>query len=223
MFVKKSMEIDLSRKTPTFDPFQYDPLEDINNPIITHGVLQCPIYESGENYLKPAFLQPQFDTNILKITASNSDPLSIVFANGFEFGHRGKHTKRFNSFITKINQIVSLKVIYSAYIYAQYNHDINSIEFGVLYTDSNNVTYDIAEPSSKNVDDHWFDIQNNYMKYWKWNTQKEEYQWTNITRTFLGKVLVNDSFKIYQIETWYPNKTSMSMGYIDINTVTLEV
>lgn len=202
MFIKKNIQNSQIRKTLLDQEFQKNPIGYIKQPIINHGILECPMYNAYKipnKYCKPKFLSASEGSNVLYIVGSPNDPLSIAFPDGL-------YNSKLKNFIKKLKHIKYLVLNESSYVYAEiYSYNDNNLKFGSIPI-TTNLVYSQTEPITKNRYDHWFDIQNNQMKYWDWNDEIEQYTWFDKIYVFLGRVGVGTDNIIYAIESWCPNK-----------------
>lgn len=213
MFIKNSMRrhspqtqfisIPINHINQFIQPFiEYNnDLTIIKHPISVHGVLQCKFNQDSlnyYNYYKPKFIKSS--TSSIRIIADNNDPLKLVFSNGLQdyFCY---------SFIKQTNQSKVINITDNCYVYAEVN-DVNDnvITYKTLST-NHRLVYSVDEPLHNNQMDHWFDLRENIMKQYAWNSDLQEFEWKPVYRVFLAACYIDDDLTtINETRFWYPNK-----------------
>jgi len=209
MFKKDNMPHH-TKITPIED-FDINPLGYIKTPIIQHGILECRVYDAVTTtfgYPRPGFFRANENSNILRIAASENDPLSIVFSTGLVTDTHTEYPRRFKSFIKKYKQTKRIELSETSYIYAQVDsYEDNTIQFGSIPKSvSENVYFDVKEPDNPQEYDYWYDIKENWLKKYEWSVWANEFQWNKETKVILGLVGVGNDGYIYSMQTWFPNK-----------------
>ena len=187
---------------------------------INNGVVSGPYYANNG---KPNYLQSFEYTNKLNIIGGRVG-LLVNFALGKEGNfYINKSASHFG------REILLMDSPGSYYVYAEYDEGTQQMSFG--YSPKKNITHSSVEPESPEVEDYWFDVGENVMKY-RIGQEVEnggeitmEYSWQQVNRAVIGWVGVGTDGFVYSMTSfplhyWFAEQYDEFVNYDGVSFIT---